>query len=81
MDALLVGNDFSAESNYGRFDALTGIFLKGNETGFDVIPTKESGFYVPYQSNHIIRIIDNKKRRLVLSTQNNEEVRIFNIGN
>ena len=79
LDALLVGNDFSAESNYGRFDALTGIFLKRNKTGFEVIPSRESGFYVPYQSNHIIEIIDNKKRKFVLSTQNNEKVLVFNL--
>lgn len=79
LDALLVGNDFSAESNYGRFDALTGIFLKGNETGFEAIPSKESGFYVPYQSNHITEVLDNKGRRLILSTQNNEKVRVFNL--
>ncbi len=79
LDALLVGNDFSAESNYGRFDALTGIFLKRNKTGFEVIPSRESGFYVPYQSNNIIEIIDNKKRKFVLSTQNNEKVLVFNL--
>ncbi|MEN8124662.1 MAG: VCBS repeat-containing protein [Bacteroidota bacterium] len=79
LDALLVGNDFSAESSYGRFDALTGIFLKGNENKFEVIPTKESGFYVPYQSNHIIKVEDNKERKLILSTQNNENVRVFNL--
>ncbi len=79
LDALLVGNDFSAESNYGRFDALTGIFLKGNESGFEVIPTKKSGFYVPFQSNHITKILDNKGRKLVLSTQNNEKIRFFNL--
>ena len=81
LDALLVGNDFSAESNYGRFDALTGIFLKGNETGFEVIPSKESGFYVPYQSNHIIDVIDNKGRRYIFPTPYNEEIRVFNFDN
>ena len=75
----MVGNDFSAESNYGRFDALTGIFLKRNKTGFEVVPSRESGFYVPYQSNHIIKIIDNKGREFVLSTQNNEKVLVFNL--
>ena len=79
LDALMVGNDFSAESNYGRFDAFTGLFLKGTENGFEVIPSRESGFYVPYQSNHITEVLDNKGRRLILSTQNNEKVRVFNL--
>ncbi len=81
QDAILVGNDFSAESNYGRFDALTGLFLKGNKTGFEVIPSRESGFYVPNQSNHLIKVIDNKGKKLILSTQNNEEVLIFTNDN
>ncbi len=79
LDALLVGNDFYAESNYGRFDALTGLFLKGNKNGFELIPTKESGFYVPDQSNHIIEMLDNKGRRLVIATQNNEKIRVFKL--
>ncbi|MCD6543131.1 MAG: VCBS repeat-containing protein [Flavobacteriaceae bacterium] len=79
LDALLVGNDFTAESNYGRFDALTGLFLEGTKSGFKVIPSRESGFYVPYQSNHITEIIDNKGRKLVLSTQNNKKIRVFNV--
>lgn len=79
LDALLVGNDFSAETNYGRFDALTGLFLKGNETGFEVIPSRESGFHVPFQSNHIIEVLDRKGRSLILSTQNNEKVLVFTL--
>ena len=48
-DALLVGNDYSAESNYGRFDALTGLVLKRTNDGFQVIPSRKSGFHVPQQ--------------------------------
>lgn len=77
LDALLVGNDFSAESNYGRFDALTGLFLKGNKGKFKVIPSRESGFYVPYQSNHIIQFSDSKKKKRIIATQNNKDARIF----
>ena len=80
LDVLLVGNDFSAESNYGRFDALTGLFLKGNGSNFEVIPSRESGFYVPFQSHHIKGLQDNKGRKLILSTQNNEKVKVFNIN-
>ena len=79
-DAILVGNDFSAESNYGRFDALTGLFLKGNGSEFEVIPSRLSGFYTPYQSHHIIQITDHKGEKLILSTQNNEKIRVFNYG-
>ena len=79
LDALLVGNDYSAESNYGRFDALTGLFLKGSGAGFKVVPSRESGFYVPHQSNHIQKLVDKQGTNFVIATQNNEQVRIFSL--
>lgn len=76
-DVLLVGNDYSAESNYGRFDALTGLLLKRTENGFKVIPSRESGFHVPQQSNHVLSITDKTGRELILATQNDAEARVF----
>ena len=78
-DVLLVGNDFSAESNYGRFDAFTGLLLKRVNNQFEVVPSRKSGFYVPFQSNHIIEVFDNEDKKLILATQNNKEIRIFDI--
>jgi len=80
-DILLVGNDFSAESNYGRFDALTGLLLKSGNNQFEVVPSRKSGFHVPFQSNHIIEILDKDGKKLILATQNNKEIRIFSIDN
>ena len=77
LDALLVGNDFFTESNYGRLDACTGIFLKGTETGFEAIPSRESGFYVPEQSNALLKIKDRQGRSLILAGQNNEKIKVF----
>lgn len=76
-DILAVGNDFSAESNYGQFDALTGLFIKTNGTDFEVIPSRNSGFYVPGQSNHMIKITDKRGRDFVVSGQNNDRLKIF----
>ncbi len=79
-DMLFVGNDFSAESNYGRYDALTGLFLKGNKGEFTVIPSRNSGFYVPYQSNHIVYVTDQNGRKLIVATQNNEKIKVFEVN-
>ena len=76
-DALLVGNDFTSEANYGRFDALTGIFLRGTPEGFEVIPSRESGFYVPGQSNNLISVTDGSGNKLIVAGQNNEKVKVF----
>ncbi|WP_289037336.1 VCBS repeat-containing protein [uncultured Zobellia sp.] len=80
LDALLVGNDFTAESLYGRFDAHIGIFLKGNGSGeFQAIPSKTSGFYVPNQSNSIVQLKDNTEEKLILAGQNNDSIKVFKI--
>ncbi len=80
LDVLLVGNDFTAETNYGKYDALMGVYLKGSEGGFEVIPSKESGFYVPGQSHHIIEITTMYNEKKVLVSQNNDTVMMFSIN-
>ena len=77
IDILAVGNDFTAESNYGQFDALTGLLIKTNGNDFEVIPSRNSGFYVPGQSNHMIKITDNRGRNFVVSGQNNDKLKFF----
>lgn len=77
MDALLVGNDFSSESNYGRFDAFTGGFLKGGPEGMKWIPSRDSGFYVPGQSNQLTTLKDKNGRNFILASQNNSRLKVF----
>jgi len=77
QDILTVGNDFSAESNYGQFDALTGILIKTNGTDFNAIPSRISGFHVSGQSSHIIKVTDHQGKTLVIATQNNDIIKVF----
>ncbi len=78
LDALLVGNDFSSETLYGKADALTGLFLKGDKNhGFIPISSSDSGFYVPGQSHHLEQFVDKEGHPRIIATQNNEEVKIF----
>ena len=37
----------------------------------------EDGFHVPQQSNHVLSITDRTGRELILATQNDAEVRVF----
>ncbi|MCA0930887.1 VCBS repeat-containing protein [Lutimonas saemankumensis] len=74
---LVVGNDFSAESNYGQFDALTGLMVKTNGKDFEVVPSRKSGFKVQGQSKHLIQITDRFNQKLIIATQNNEKIKIF----
>ncbi|MFD2588498.1 VCBS repeat-containing protein [Croceitalea marina] len=78
LDALLAGNDFYSESNFGRYDALNGIFLKGRGNGsFKPVPVDESGFYAPGHTSQIVEIKDRENNSLFLVGQNNESVRVF----
>ncbi len=80
-DVLIVGNNYSAEANYGRHDAMIGIYLQGSENGFIHIKNNEHGFLVPKQSNHIISIMDKNKEKLIIATQNNDSVQVYKIKN
>ncbi len=78
IDVLAVGNNYSAEANYGRHDAMIGIYLKGSNHGFIPIKNQESGFIVPKQSNHVISVQNKDKEHLIMATQNNDSIRVFN---
>ena len=80
LDVLMVGNDLTAESNYGKFDAFTGVLLKIKENEFEVIPSRASGFYVPNQSNYLSPFTDAKGGKFVIATQNNQEAKVFKIS-
>ncbi len=77
LDALAVGNDFSAETLYGKADALTGLFLKGTPNGFEVIKSTDSGFYVPGQSHKIDTFTDLEGSSLIIATQNKDSLKVF----
>jgi hypothetical protein len=76
-DILAVGNDFTAESNYGQFDALTGLLIKTNGSDFDIIQSRNSGFHVQGQSHHLIKLTDRLGRTLIVAAQNNDELKVF----
>lgn len=80
LDAVMVGNDFSSETHYGKYDALTGIFLKGNGSFFDIVPSRFSGFYVPKQAHHIIKVKDQTNRTLLIASQNKGRLKVFSIN-
>ncbi len=77
LDALLGGNDNSAETIYGKFDALNGIFMKGKTKGFNLIASSDSGFYVPGQANKMILSFDKDGKPFVVVPQNNGKLLNF----
>ncbi len=80
LDALLVGNDKNSEINYGFSDALTGVFLEGSKTGFIAKKSNESGFYVPEQSHHIVKLNTINDEIIIVVTQNSNKAKTFKIN-
>lgn len=78
-DVLIVGNNYSAEANYGRHDAMIGVYLKGSKKGFIPIENNKSGFLVAKQSNHIISVQKKNNEKLVFATQNNDSIVVHSI--
>ncbi|MGB3145281.1 MAG: VCBS repeat-containing protein, partial [Maribacter sp.] len=79
-DVLVVGNDFSSEALFGKLDAFNGLLLHGSKNGFVSVPPKDSGFYVPGQSNHIIQFKNAKGKPYILAGQNKDSILVFSLN-
>ena len=78
VDVLVAGNDYSAESNGGWHDAMTGVFLRGKGDGtFDAMSSSESGFYVPGDARDMAIITKNNGQKTILVGQNSDSLKIF----
>ncbi len=73
-DLLLVGNDYHTNAETGRYDAFRGLLLKGNATGFEVVKSTESGFYVPEDARSIVSVKRAGQKNLILVGVNDGDV-------
>jgi len=81
VDVLLAGNDYSAESNGGWYDAMTGVFLKGRgEAYFEVLGSAGSGFYVPGDVRDMAIITDKNGQKMILVGRNSDSLKVFATG-
>jgi len=77
IDVLLVGNDLTTETHYGNQDALSGLQIERDNNEFVVYDSRDSGFYVPGQSNHLIQAKDKNGKTFLMATQYNDEAKVF----
>ncbi len=78
LDVLLVGNDYGAEVSMGRYDALNGLWLRGDGRGNFMPKTiAESGFYVPDNAKGLAQLTDARGRQLWFASQNRGSLRVF----
>lgn len=80
-DLLLVGNDYSAEVNGGRYDASFGTALINTKDGnFAEVSREKSGFKVAGDSKSIVKV-STKESNLILVGRNGETLATFKIEN
>ena len=78
LDVMLVGNDYSGEVLMGRYDALNGLWLRGDgKGGFVPQPIAQSGFYVPGNAKGLAQLSGADGRNLLIATQNRGRLCVF----
>ncbi|CCG98702.1 ASPIC/UnbV domain protein [Fibrella aestuarina BUZ 2] len=81
LDILAVGNDYSGEVLVGRYDALNGLYLRGDgKGGFVPRSLAESGFCVPGNAKGLVSLPDARGNRLLVATQNRGPMCAFRSG-
>ena len=81
LDALLSGNDYTAESSGGWQDAFNGLFLQGDGRGnFQATATAASGFYVPGDGRDMALMEDGQGEEMVVVGQNSGRMKVFRYG-
>jgi hypothetical protein len=78
QDIITVGNHYGVEVETTRYDAGYGTVLLGDsKNNFKYINPKESGFYTPKDSRDI-KFVQQKDNDLIIVTNNNTSLSIFN---
>lgn len=78
QDILTVGNHYGVEVETTRYDAGIGTLLLGDgNNNFNYMSPSESGFYVPFDSRDI-NFMNQENRNLIIVTNNNTGLTIFN---
>ena len=78
LDVLMVGNDYGNEVFPGRYDALTGLVLKGDGNGsFEAVLSLKSGFLVEGDGKALTRLSSVSGGDIFIASQNKGDLKIF----
>ncbi|WP_271783774.1 VCBS repeat-containing protein [Aquimarina algiphila] len=81
LDVLLAGNLFVSEIETMRNDAGTGVLLYGNGKGsFTTQTILESGFFTNKDVRKM-KMLEDKKQKLILVANNNDKIQVFKYNN
>ena len=78
LDIIINGNDYSTEISTGRYDAFSGLVLKGDGKGnFIPLQPAQSGFYVPGDGKSLACIKSTNGKLLILAAQNQGSLLVY----
>lgn len=78
LDLVLIGNSFTVNPMIGRYDALNGIFLKGEGDGnFNVLSNQESGLLIGGDGKALAELVIPSGESLLLAAQNNDKIKAY----
>lgn len=81
LDVIGVGNSHATEIAIGRYDALFGVYLKGDGKGnFKTVPNKESGLLISGDAKGIATLVDAHDNLLALVTKNCGPLQALSLG-
>ena len=81
-DAVLVGNSYATEVLTGRYDAFTGLLLKGDGAGnFKALSPQESGISITGNAKGLALLKTKDNKTLLLATQNNDNLQVCESNN
>ncbi|TKK66025.1 RNA-binding protein [Ilyomonas limi] len=75
LDCLLTGNWYAPDVSIGRYDAFTGLYLRGNGKGnFANVPVSESGFFINSDSRSLIQLYSGSGEALIAGASNSDSL-------
>jgi enediyne biosynthesis protein E4 len=71
LDLVITGNDYGTEISTGRYDAMSGLVLRGDGKGnFTALSASESGLFIPGDGKALALIKSAQANAVLLATQN-----------
>ena len=78
LDVIINGNDYGTEVSVGRYDALNGLYLKGDGKGnFTPLSILQSGIYLPGNGKALAKLNNGKGVSLVAASTNRGPLKIY----
>ncbi len=80
LDVVINGNDYGTEPILGRYDALNGLFLKGDGKGnFKPLSILQSGIFIPGNGKALVSLKSSRNTALLAASQNKGALKIYEL--